>query len=285
MALFLSPDIYTMNRQRLIVLGVVAFIGLVIVLAAGSSMFITIEPGHKGVIFRRFGGGIDKDPANIFDQGFHMIAPWNKLFIYDVRIQEQTEEMDVLAKNGLNIHIDLSFRYFPQPSQIGNLHDEIGTDYANVVVIPEIRSSTRKVIGKYNPEELYSTKREAIQTEIFEKTQIALEKKQITLDAVLIRSVKLPTTIETAIQSKLKQEQLSAEYEFKIDKEKKEAERKRIEAQGIKDFQDIVATGISDKLLRWKGIEATQELANSPNTKIIVIGNQGDGLPLILGNQ
>lgn len=270
------------NRQRLIVLAVAAFFILILVIGMGSNMFVTIEAGHKGVLFRRFGGGIDMDAD--FGQGFHMIAPWNKLFIYDVRVQEKTEEMDVLAKNGLNIHIDLSFRYYPEQEKIAHLHDEIGSNYANVIVIPEIRSATRKVIGKYNPEELYSTKREAIQTEMFDQTAAALKEKNVVLDAVLIRSVKLPPTIETAIQSKLKQEQLSAEYEFKIEKEKKEADRKRIEAQGIKDFQDIVATGISDKLLRWKGIEATQELANSPNSKIIVIGNSKDGLPLILGN-
>lgn len=263
-----------------------ASIGAVIVLfliISSSKMFITIEAGHKGVLFRKLGGGLEKD--KIYDQGFHIIAPWNTMFIYDVRIQEQTEEMDVLAKNGLNIHLDISFRYAANPGKIGYIHDELGVTYAEKVVIPEIRAATRKVIGKYLPEELYSTKREVIQTEIFDQTETVVHRKNIDLDAVLIRSVKLPATIEQAIQSKLKQEQLSAEYEFKIEKERKEAERKRIEAQGIKDFQDIVSNGISDKLLKWKGIEATQELANSPNSKVIVIGNSGDGLPIILGNQ
>lgn len=272
-----------MNRRKLILVAVVAAIVLVLFLISSASMFVTIEAGHKGIIFRKFGGGLDKE--TVFGQGFHMIAPWNSMYIYDVRIQEQTEEMDVLAKNGLGIHLDVSFRYAAAPDRVGYLHDQIGQLYAEVVVIPEIRASTRKVIGKYYPEELYSTKREVIQTEIFDQTESVLSKKNIVLDAVLIRSVKLPTMIETAIQSKLKQEQLSAEYEFKIQKESKEAERKRIEAQGIKDFQDIVSNGISDKLLKWKGIEATQELANSPNTKIVIIGNSGDGLPIILGDK
>ncbi|MFT5595345.1 MAG: prohibitin 1, partial [Flammeovirgaceae bacterium] len=141
----------------------------------------------------------------------------------------------------------------------------------------------RKVIGRYDPEELYSSKRDVIQEEIFTDVKNRLKDKNIYLDAILIRGIELPPNIKMAIEKKLKQEQESQEYEFKIEKEKKEAERKRIEAQGIKDFQDIVSEGISDKLLRWKGIEATLSLAQSPNSKVVVIGQGDDGLPLILG--
>lgn len=255
-------------------------VGIIIVLYFFSELFVTIETGQKGVIFYKF-SGIDKQ--NVWEQGLHTIAPWNTMYIYDVRIQESSEEMDVLASNGLSIHLDLSYRYSPIPNEIGFLHDEIGEDYHKRIVLPEIRSSTRKVIGKYLPEELYSTKREIIQEEIFHQTEASVKKKHIRLDALLIRSIKLPETIKVAIESKLKQEQQSMEYEFKIAKEKKEAERKRIEAQGIKDFQNIVSEGISDKLLRWKGIEATQELAKSQNAKVVIIGNGKDGMPVILG--
>jgi regulator of protease activity HflC (stomatin/prohibitin superfamily) len=146
-----------------------------------------------------------------------------------------------------------------------------------------VRSATRKVIGKYTPEELYSSKREAIQQEIYEMTAANLEANFIFLDALLIRSVMLPATIKTAIEGKLKQEQISQEYEFRIAKEMKEAERKSIEAKGIYDFQTIVSKGINSDLLKWKGIEATRELADSPNSKIVIIGAGDAGLPIILG--
>jgi len=267
------------NLKKYLVPGIVI---AVLVLMLMSSTFVTIESGQRGVFFRKFSGGLDKEnpPA---DQGLHVIAPWNKMIIYDTRLHEGGETMDVLTSNGLSIAIDISYRYAPIASEIAHLHDEVGQDYAAKILIPEIRSSTRKVIGKYQPEELYSSKREVIQEEIYKQTNETLHKKHINLDALLIRSIKLPKTISDAIERKLKQEQESMEYEFKIQKETKEAQRKKIEAQGIKDFQTIVSEGISDKLLKWKGIEATQEIANSQNAKIIIIGNDKGGLPVILG--
>jgi len=241
----------------------------------------TIEAGHLGVLFRPFGGGVDTKQT--YGEGFHLIAPWNSLIEYDVRLQEKEESMDVLARNGLNIHIDVSVRFAPVASELPLLHREIGPDYMEKIVLPQIRASTRKVIGKYLPEELYSTKRDQIQEEIYHETDSLLRAKHIHLDAVLIRSVKLPQSIAEAIERKLRQEQEAMEYEFRIQKEQKEAERKRIEALGIKQFQDIVSSGLNPYLLRWKGIEATQALANSQNTKIIIIGSPKDGLPLILG--
>ena len=270
-----------MNGKRLVPTLIAGVILLVVFIVLSTSMYVTIESGTKGVVFRKFGGGVDKE--HILDQGFHWVAPWNTVFHYDSRIQEQTDAMDVLASNGLDIHLDLSFRYKIEPDKVGYLHDEIGPNYAEKIVVPEMRAATRKVIGKYLPEELYSSKREAIQTEIFTETEARLSPKYLHLDAVLIRSVSLPEKIAAAIQRKLEQEQQRDEYEFRIQKETKEAERKRIEAQGIKDFQDIVSQGINENLLRWKGIEATQDLAKSQNTKVVVIGSGKDGMPLILG--
>lgn len=191
--------------------------------------------------------------------------------------------MEALSKNGLQILVEMSIRYRPIASELGTIHQTIGMDYKNVIVLPEVRSAARQVVGRYDPEELYSSKRDFIQDEIFNSVRERLERMNIHLDAILIRSIELPQNIRTAIEKKLKQEQESQEYEFKIEKEEKEAQRKRIEAQGIKDFQDIVSDGISDKLLRWKGIEATLELAKSQNAKVVVIGQGKDGMPLILG--
>lgn len=255
---------------------------LFLFIALTNTTFLTIDAGEKGVLFKRFGGGLDKE--TIYDQGFQVVLPWNRMFIYDVRTNEAFEEMEVLSKNGLSITIELSYRYSPKPDKIGFLHDEIGTNYVSRIIKPEIRSATREVIGQYLPEELYSTKREAIQQEIFDKSAIAIGRKHLILDAILIRSVTLPDNLRTAIEKKLEEEQLSLQYEFKIDRERQEAERRVIEAQAKADANRILNASLTDKILRDKGIEATLELAKSPNSKVVVVGGEGDGLPLILNN-
>ena len=260
---------------------VIGFVAIIFLLLTGGNMFYTVNPGEKAVIFKRFGGGLIKD--KVIPQGFHVMAPWNKVYIYNVKIQEDYEAMEVLSKNGLSIKLDLSFRFTPEVSQLGYLHDLIGKDYLESIIRPEIRSVTREVIGEYLPEELYSTRREEVEDKVFEMTSKSLAEKYIFLDAILIRDVTLPPTLQTAIEKKLRQEQEALEYEFKLLKEQKEAERKRIEAEGISDFQKIVTKTITPQLLKWKGVEATQELSKSPNSKVIVIGNGDGDLPIILG--
>jgi len=270
------------NPTKLIRLGVIAAIVLVVFMLLSSTIFITIPPGKVGVVFERFSGGINKD--KIYDQGFHIIAPWNELIQYDVRTNEALEKMSVLSKNGLTIDVELSFRYMADQSKIGHLHDEIGPSYVSTILVPEIRSATREVIGNYLPEELYSTKREAIQDEIFQRTSLAASEKYITLDAVLIREVALPDKLKAAIEQKLEEEQLAFQFEFKLDRERKEAERKIIEAQAKADANKILNASLSDKILQDKGIEATLELAKSPNSKVVIVGGGDEGLPLILNN-
>lgn len=271
-----------MNQAKFIPFVTMAFFALVAVLILSNSLFLTIDPGQKGVIFKRFGGGLEKD--NIYGQGFHIIAPWNRMFVYDVRLQESFEKMSVLSKNGLTIVVDLSYRFHPIADKIGYLHDEIGSNYQEAIIKPEIRSATREVIGKYLPEELYSSKREAIQTEIFDRTSKNVNRNHLLLEAILIREVELPATLREAIQSKLKEEQEALQYEYRLDKERQEAERKIIEANAKAEANRIISASLTDKILQDKGIEATLELANSPNSKVIMIGGEGSGLPLILGN-
>ncbi|MBT8230191.1 MAG: prohibitin family protein, partial [Bacteroidia bacterium] len=194
------------------------------------------------------------------------------------------EKMEVLSKNGLTIMVELSYRFMPQSEKIGYLHDEIGPNYLDRILKPEIRSATREVIGKYLPEELYSTKREAIQDEIYQRTASSSSEKYIVLDAVLIREVALPAKLKEAIEVKLEEEQISFQYEFKLDRERKEAERKIIEAQAKADANRILNQSLTDKILKDKGIEATLELANSPNSKVVIVGSGDGGLPLILNN-
>jgi len=268
------------NLMRYVFIGF-ALLFLFVILS--NTTFITIPPGQKGVIFKRFAGGINKD--KIYEQGFHVIAPWNDLIVYDVRINEGFEKMEVLSKNGLSIQVELSYRYNPLANKIGYLHDEIGDDYLERIIKPEIRSATREVIGKYLPEELYSTQREAIQDEIFQRTFKAVSEKYVNLDAILIRSVELPSKLKDAIEFKLETEQEAFQYEFRLDKERAEAERKIIEATAKAESNRILSQSLTDKILTEKGIEATLELSKSPNTKIVIVGGGENGLPIILGDK
>jgi prohibitin 1 len=270
------------NQGQLISFGVMAFFALVVLLTLSGSIFRTIQPGENAVLFKRFGGGLDTE--NVKGQGFLIIAPWNRLITYDTRTKEAFEEMSVLSKNGLTIAVELSYRYQPITKSIGLLHEEIGPNYLEVIVKPEIRSATREVIGKYLPEELYSTKREAIQDEILERTKEKVGKKHIVLDEVLIREVALPASLKVAIEKKLEEEQLSFQFEFKLDRERKEAERKIIEATAKAEANRILNASLTSNILKDKGIEATLELAKSPNSKVVVVGGAEGGLPLILGN-
>ena len=261
---------------------IIAIVALLLVIVFWNRITVTIPAGNGGVLYRLFGGGIDT--TKTYEEGFHFIAPWNSMQIYETRQMVADEEMSALSSNGLEIKIEFSTWYQPKWDELGKLHATIGTQYLTRAVIPAMRSAARSVVGRYTPEQIYSTKRDAIQEEIFEETKKLLESKHIQLNQVLIRSVTLPPTIKSAIESKLKQEQEALEYEFKLEKAAQEAERQRVEAEGKAKANNIVSVSINDKILREKGIEATLKLAESPNAKIVVIGNSNDGMPLILGD-
>ncbi|MBN2747544.1 MAG: prohibitin family protein [Bacteroidales bacterium] len=260
---------------------VIVAISIILLIIFWNRMTVTIPAGNRGVTFYTFSGGIKLDEPAL-GEGFHFIAPWNKVYVYSVRQHHKAEEMKVLSSNGLEITVDVSVWYFPLSNKLPDLHKFLGIDYDEQVVIPALRSASRTVIGRYTPEEIYSTKKEAIQTEIFNETKNILTTKYIHVDKVLIRSIYLPETIKTAIESKLKQEQLALEYQYKLEREQKEAERKRIAAEGEAKANQIINSSLTDNLLKMRGIEATTTLSQSANSKVIVIGGGKDGLPLIL---
>ena len=269
-----------MKRMQYVIIIVVALV--VLLLIFGSQMFFVLKPGERAVIFKKFGIGLDKE--NIYTPGFHIIAPWNDLIRYDVREQKSEETMDVLDKEGLSINVDVTVIFNPFYDKIGYLHENIGINYVSVMVIPNVRSSVRAVTGRYTAEEIYSTKRGEVEAEIIESTRQALAEKNIEMKDLLIRSITLPEKIKQAIESKLQQQQEALAYQFRLDRERSEAERRRIEAQGIADFNAIISASLTERILRQKGIDATLELANSANAKVVVIGSGDEGLPLILGN-
>ena len=193
--------------------------------------------------------------------------------------------MRVLSSNGLEISLDVSVLYQPIIEDLGQLHKTKGEDYLNIVIVPEIRAVARSVIGRYTPEQLYSTKRDAIQNEIYEETKKKVEPQHVQINSVLVRDVTLPPSIKEAIQRKLTQEQEALEYEFRLEKAKQEAEKVRIEAEGKALANRILNASLTRNILLEKGIEATKELSESTNAKVIVIGSGDNGLPIILGNQ
>lgn len=265
-------------------IGLPVILGLIVLIIFIAKSSVNIGYGEAGVLFRTFGGGVVTDRAPL-GEGFHLIFPWNKVYIYNVKQQEIFEgKMQVLSSNGLEISLDVSVLFQPLYEKLGQLHQEKGENYVNVVLIPQIRAVARSVVGRYTPEQLYSTKRDAIQNEIFAETRLKVESQYIQLNAVLVRDVTLPTAIKEAIERKLRQEQEALEYEFRIAKESQEAERRRIEAEGKANANRILNASLTTNILRDKGIEATLKLAESGNSKVVVIGSSEDGLPLILGN-
>ena len=244
---------------------------------------ISIHPGELGVLWRRLGGGTQID--TVYREGLHVILPINKMYIYNVRKQQFTDTIDVLTVDGLTVRVRYSVRYFLDKDTLPLLHQRVGPDYVNVVVRPEVRSVMRTVFGQYKPEEIYTTQK-AIQERVrsvLSKTH--LEARFVALDDVPIESITLPARISDAIEAKMAQQQLDGEYVYRLSIAAKEAERKRIESEGIKVYNDTVNRSLTPSVLSWHGILATQELAKSPNAKVVVVGAGKNGLPLILGKE
>lgn len=260
----------------------IVFLGILALIFISKST-VTINAGEAGVLWKRFSGGVVTDEPPL-GEGFHLVAPWNNVIVYEIRQQELTEKMKVLSSNGLDIQLEATAWYQPKSEELGYLHQTKGTNYLDRVLKPAMRSATRSVVGRYTPEQIYSSKRDAIQEEIFDETKKIVDDQFIQLNDVLVRDVTLPVAIKDAIERKLGQEQESLEYEFRLEKAQKEAEKQRIEAQGKADANRILSASLTDKILQDKGIEATMQLSQSPNAKVIVIGSGSDGLPIILGN-
>jgi len=248
-----------------------------------DSIVITIFSGETGVYFKRFfndGTVISKN----YEEGVHFILPWNKMYIYDVRIQELKQNVEVLSQNGLTINVRVSVRYSLLKEEVPMLHQKVGEHYREKVIIPSTISSVREVIGKYLPEQLYTTSRHISQDEILVGTIEETGRLPIIYSDIIIEEIRLPDMINRAIESKLKHQQEYLEYQYKIMKAEEEKKRKIIEASGIKIYQQIISESLSEKLLKWQGIEATKEIATSQNSKVIIIGGK-NGLPVILNTE
>jgi len=259
---------------------VLTLITLFVVVLLAKKIFIIILPGERGVLFRIFTG---TDISRTYDEGLNIIFPLNRMIRYSVRIQQRRENITILSRDGLPITIEYSLRFRPKIDLLPILHKEIGSDYFEKVVLPEFNGAIRDVMSNYRPDELYAMHRDVVQREVVNIVLKKISEKYINVDDFLLLNIELPPMVRQAIERKLSQEQLQFEYQYRVEVAKLEAKRKLIEAEGIRDFQQTVSDGISPSYLKWKGIEATLELSQSQNAKVVVIGSgENNGLPLIL---
>jgi regulator of protease activity HflC (stomatin/prohibitin superfamily) len=299
-------------------LAFVVLVGLLIVVVLWPYVVITVVSGNVGVLWKRFNGldlycwcwvgrGTVLDPRELREEGLHIIWPWDKLYLYNLRLQSTQQTYNAISKDGVSVKAQISVRYQLLHNSVAVLHKFIGPDFLTSVVNPEIGSQARQVIAQYTAEEVY-TSREQIQKQIRDGTQKSLSANLNKLvqpeameqpdpkhyndflqDAIqildtLVQTIDLPPDIVAAINRQTEQYYMIQEYKFRVEREAQETKRKQVEADGIAAFQKTVSQGISESYLRWRGIEATLLLAQSPNAKIVVIGTGKDGLPIILGN-
>ena len=249
--------------------------GVVLVVFLVPSAVRMVPAGHVGVLVL-FGKVYGTIP-----EGVHLVNPAVTMELMSARTKEVFEHAEAPSKEGLNVTLEVSCLYHLLADQADRVYRQIGANYEEVVVKPQFRSAIRGVTVRHEAKDLYTSSRELIANEITQDLEEDLRQRGIMVEKILLRQISLPKSVVEAINSKLAADQDAQRMRFVLEKEKQEAERKRIEAQGIQDFQRIVSQGLSEQLLRWRGIEATRALAESTNTKIIVVGGR-DGLPLIL---
>jgi prohibitin 1 len=240
----------------------------------------TVVPaGHVGV--KDFFGQVSDQPLH---PGINFVFPFTRVIKFSVQTREMKESAAVPTSEGLIVNLDVSLLFRLKPEEAPKVYKTVGRNYEFVVIDPQLRSVIRDVTAEYEAKFLYSSSREMVAKNMFKHIEQLIAPRGIEAEQVLLRSVQLPQLLTQSIQEKLQAEQQSQRMRFVLEKEKQEAERKRIEGQGIADFQAIVSRGISEQLLKWKAIEVASELSKSPNAKIIVLGDKS-GLPIILSDK
>ncbi len=270
---------YEEKEYRSYMMEILLFIMLFSVFFVGfwDKMFITIPAGYKGVMFKTFQEGTVID--RYWDEGLAFVYPWDEIFLYDTRVISGQDTINALTQDGIQVEAEISYRYRPEEDSLGLMHKNLGLDYANKIIVPHVTGATREVISSYEIEALYTVSRKAVQDSMLISVREHVDAAYpLTMIDLVIRNIALDSTVERAIADKLVKEQEMLGYDYLIQKERKEEERKVIEARGLKRFQDT--SGID--LLKYYGIQATQELATSKNSKVVIIGTDSKELPVIL---
>jgi regulator of protease activity HflC (stomatin/prohibitin superfamily) len=260
--------------------GLVLLVVGLFILIFWHRMIFSIDSGQVLVVYYRLFGGTSHN--RIGHEGLHIIAPWDRAYIYDIRTQTVMIPMTVLSKNGVEVHMDAQLRFHPIQETIPYLHRFYGPQYIDNVIRPQLMQTVQEVIGQFMPDELYASQSGASAGRLLSRAQRLIGGVFLVVENVSLFNIKLPQQVQDAIQAKAQAEQEALAHVFKVQREELETQRKLIEARGVQQYQDVVK-GIPSSMLVWKGIEATLELAKSPNAKIIVFGSK-DTLPLLLGN-
>jgi regulator of protease activity HflC (stomatin/prohibitin superfamily) len=258
--------------------GMLLLLGIGVIIAFSSTS--CIGTGHVGVV-TMFG----RVTGRTLSEGIHVVNPAANVTQLSVKTQEIKERANVPSKEGLIMGLEASILYHLDPAQAATVYQQMGPTYADILLIPTFRSAIRAITAGNTAASLYSDGREGIAHQILEDVRRQVAPRGVIVENVLLRDLQLPETLKHAIEAKQQAQQEAQRMEYVLQREKQEAERKRVEAAGIKDFQDIVSQGISDKLLQWKGIEATLELVKSQNAKVIIVGNSKNGLPLLYSGE
>ena len=240
-----------------------------------ESVVVKVPAGHQGVYFSRYVGGTREF---LLPEGFALKWPWDEIVLYDIRIQEAAQETPLLTKNGLLITVSWSVRYTPDPARLPELHRKVGPTYADRIVHPVVVGTLRQILGNYDIREVYSADERALLQELTKEIVEALEPYPIEFRDVYLRKLLMPTSVAGAIEDQMVHKHKMLSYQYRLQAEVAEKQRRRIEAEGVALFEKL--TGMS--LLQWRGIDATLELAKSNNTKIVVIGTGAQGLPVLL---
>ncbi len=246
------------------------------------AIFVTIDSGEVGVMYMRFAGGTVTD--RLLGEGLRFVPPWDKLFVYNVRLQEVRHSMTALTEEGLEIKFDLSIRYRPELELVGLLHQRVGPDYPEKVVVPEVESALRSIVGGEKLDVIYTTSQDVVQRVVTEVLEQAA-RNYVHIDEVVVRHIELPQAVRERIEAKMIEKETAEAYEFRLRIATSEAERQKIEAGGLAVYNGIIGASLSPGVLQWEALQATKELAKSPNAKTIIIGRTADGLPIILPPQ
>ncbi|HEY6181138.1 MAG TPA: prohibitin family protein [Terriglobales bacterium] len=267
-------DVNPNPAMKFVGLAVGAFIAVILLFSSVAR----VESGHVGVVtlFSRVTG-------EVLPEGIHLINPFKSSHEMSVRTLEIKESASVPSSEGLVMNLDTSLIYHLDSQKAADVYQKIGPGFEEVLIEPNLRAAIREATASHSANALYSGEREMVAKQIREQLSSQIEPRGFIVESILLRDIQLPATLKSSIEAKQQAEQEALAMNFRLQKETQEAQRKRIEAQGIRDFQQIVAQGISPQLLEWKGIEATENLAKSSNAKVVVIGNNKNGLPLILG--
>lgn len=262
-----------------ITVGSILFVFLFLLIYFFNSVFIYIYPGQSGVLFNALAN--EPLPDKSYREGLYVVAPWNKMYIYDTTQQKQTVEVDALTNNGLSVSVQLAAVFHPDADEMKELVAHIGKNYTDKILVPILYSAVRKVIGQYPPEALYTSARRGLQDEIYQEVQREMDEQPFIVENIVIESLQLPKGIQKAIEDKLRLQQEALAYEFILKKETDEAKRRQIEAASIKNYQDTVGRDLTPKLLKWLEIRAMYELGKSNNSKVVVMG-AGESVPMVL---